>query len=102
MLEETFTIEVMKGKKKVIGVVTIDAGEGIWPTGEWVPTEPIEDDFELQFPGKNKKYEGTMGTVTVSYLYAGASENALELFLRVPHRVLPSVHMLTRNVLLTS
>lgn len=67
----------MKGKKKVIGVVNIDASQGIWPNGEWIPTEPIEDDFDLQAPGKKGKYDGPMGNVTVSYLYGGASEKPL-------------------------
>ena len=81
----------MKGKKKVIGVVNIDASQGIWPNGEWVPTEPIEDDFELKAPGKKAKFDGAMGSVAVSYQYGGASENALELPLRASALALPDI-----------
>ena len=76
-MAETFTVDVMKGKKKVIGMVNIDASQGVWPMGEWIPTEPIEDDFELVQAGKKAKFEGSPGSITVSYAYAGSGEASL-------------------------
>lgn len=78
-MTETFTIEVLKGKKKVIGKLNINAGEGIWPNGEWVPTEPIEDDYDLQAPGKKAKFDGAPGIVTLNFSYGGSSTNAVVL-----------------------
>ena len=65
----------MKGKKKIIGKVNVDAGQGVWPNGEWIPTEPIEDEYELKGPQKKSKFEGSPGKVSLSYSYSGSGAN---------------------------
>lgn len=66
-----------RGKKKLVGKVNVDAGQGVWPQGEWVPTEPIEDALEIMGKEKSSKFAGATGIVAVSYYYGGASETSL-------------------------
>ena len=68
-------MEVMEGKKNVIGQVVVDCSQGIWPNGEWIPTEAGFDSgwMDLQAAGKKSKFEGSRGQVGITYMYAGES-----------------------------
>ena len=83
-LEETFTVEVMEGKKNVIGQVVVDCSQGIWPNGEWIPTEAGVDSgwMDLQAAGKKSKFEGSRGQVGITYMYAGESAHPPRLSCR--------------------
>ena len=42
--------------------------------GEWIPTEPIEEEFDLLQKGKKEKFTGAPGKLSLSYCYAGQSK----------------------------
>ena len=77
-------MEVMEGKKNVIGQVVVDCSQGIWPNGEWIPTEPGVDSgwMDLQAAGKKSKFEGSRGQVGITYMYAGESAHPPRLSCR--------------------
>ena len=76
-LEESFTVEVLDGKK-VIGQLLIDASNGIWPQGEWVPTTEIGPAWYEIRPDKKKKEGQVTGEVQITYSYTGETANTIQ------------------------
>lgn len=89
-LKEVFTVEVMEGKKKVLGKLEVDCSLGVWPMGEWIPTEPIEEKFELGRATKKEKFDGSPGKVSLTYCYAGNSKPCSPYPALLPSITLPA------------